>query len=166
MPYSEDELANMCAAPGCTNQLPEPEPRQRTRTYGLEAEPGTDMRSTRRQRLTCSAACRKRLQRARQGYQKPFKPCRFCGELIDSYRGNDVRCPEDDRSDYCDDLQWAKEERQARLEARKEGPVECEGPNCTAEVVWSGRGRPRRFCSGRCRMAAVRARRRGEETQK
>lgn len=33
----------------------------------------------------------------------------------------------------------------------------CQGPGCTRKIVSSGKGRPKRFCSDRCRKKASRA---------
>jgi predicted deacylase len=41
--------------------------------------------------------------------------------------------------------------------------MQCQGPNCAREIEQQpGSHRQRRFCSDRCRIAASRARRRGE----
>lgn len=163
MPYSEAELESQCAAPGCTNQLPEPTPRPRTRTYNREAEPQTDMRTVRRQRITCSAACRQRLRRERLGFKKDPRPCVFCGELVWDYTGMSVRCPENDRTDECDDLQYQAEARRDYVaDRRTQRTAECEADGCDRPVTWSGKGRVKTTCSPRCRQRVRRARLREE----
>jgi hypothetical protein len=152
MPHNDFDLDGKCLAPGCGNELPYREPRKR------KDGKSTDLRSTREQRLTCSDACRKRLQRERAGYRKPFLPCRFCGDLRDDYQGRDVRCPSDDCSEHCDELQFAAENRAAIVAARREERTAiCDAPGCEREVTWSGKGRVKTLCSARCRQRARRS---------
>ncbi|MGW4541340.1 hypothetical protein ACWEOP_26165 [Streptomyces chartreusis] len=123
-----------------------------------------DQRTAREKTVACSSRCHKRVQRERAGYRKPFKPCRFCGDLRNDYQGRDVRCPEEDRSDHCDELQYLADARAGYVaERRDERTVDCLAPGCTRKVTWSGKGRVATTCSSRCRQRVRRARLRGED---
>ncbi|MFD0033701.1 hypothetical protein ACFVJK_36805 [Streptomyces sp. NPDC127172] len=149
--YDDLDPDGLCIAPDCGKELPSRAPRSRR-------SGGTDGRSTREQRLTCSDACRKRLQRERDGYRKPCKPCRFCDEPIWDYSGNDVRCPEDDRTDHCDELQYLAESRASYVATRRVNRTDvCVADGCDREVTWSGKGRVKTTCSPRCRQRVRRA---------
>ncbi|MFD7499933.1 hypothetical protein [Streptomyces sp. NPDC059850] len=157
MPYQEHELEDRCE--GCGDSLPEP------KTRPLRSDPKKDDgRTIRRRAVACSAKCYKRVQRARAGQRKEPKPCRFCGDLVWDYVGNDVRCPEDDRTDHCDELQYMAEARADYVaDRREERTVKCLAPGCSRPVTWSGKGRVKTACSPRCRQAIRRARLRGED---
>ncbi|WP_330478693.1 hypothetical protein OG301_26815 [Streptomyces platensis] len=106
-----------------------------------------------RQRRTCSARCRKAIQR-----QAPaLRVCRLCGQPFQpTGRGRVTLCPYDDADDFCQGLQDDQEDLQAaRLAAREEG--QCEGPGCSSPLTYGGRGRPSRFCSPACKTRAYRA---------
>lgn len=151
MPYQEHELEDLCQ--GCGDPLPEPMTRPR-RSNPNE----TDGRTDRRRTVACSPKCYKRVQRARAGAVKEPKPCRFCGELVWDYIGNDVRCPEDDISDHCDELQMIAEGRAGYVANRRaERTVTCTADGCERPVTWSGKGRVKTLCSPRCRQRSRRA---------
>jgi hypothetical protein len=119
----------------------------------------TDRRTLREKTVACSPRCHKRVQRERAGIRKEPRPCRFCAELVWDYVGNDVRCPDDDRTDHCDELQYAAEARAAYVAERRTRRTDvCEAEGCAREVTWSGRGRVKTICSPRCRQAVRRAR--------
>lgn len=112
----------------------------------------------------CSDSCRAKHRYYRD---KPrMRECEVCGELMDLRRGNPRRrrCslgtgPDDDAGpgDPCWELQEAEAERKrAELDAR-DFPI-C--AHCGAEAEYAGRGRHRKYCSDRCRVAAYRARKR------
>lgn len=148
MPYQDFEMEDLCQAPGCNNTLSKPDPGE-----------GDDRRRFKPKTVACSAACHKRVQRDRAGFRKEPRPCRFCGELVWDYRGNDVRCPEDDRTDRCDELQYDAENQAAIVDFRRENRTAvCAAPGCDREVTWSGKGRVKTICSPRCRQRVSRAR--------
>ncbi|NEA19188.1 hypothetical protein [Streptomyces halstedii] len=115
-------------------------------------------RLTGRQERYCSAACR---QAAYRGSKQPkrleFKPCPLCGEPFHVTSKRKKFCDyHDEAEDDCraaqddlDDAAWlAAEERRTAL---------C--VHCGQPAGWSGRGRPRRFCSNHCKQADYRKRR-------
>lgn len=111
-----------------------------------------------RQERYCSGACRQAAYRERKQPRKgrELKRCPLCGELFEVTRRGKKFCDywdeaEDDCKTAQDDLQEDSEEAaQARRDAT------CE--NCGEPAGWSGRGRPRRYCSDRCKTAAYRRR--------
>ncbi|WP_262700558.1 MULTISPECIES: hypothetical protein [Streptomyces] len=124
---------------------------------------GCDAPLTGRQRQWCSDACRLRQ------YAKPLalRDCRLCGQPFQPINSRQRVCRfEVDNSwgDACFEAQNAEFNRQDDVvlywrEVRDSAV--CEGPTCTAEIPYSGRGRPKRFCSARCRVAANRAAKKG-----
>lgn len=105
-----------------------------------------------RQRRTCSPRCRKAAQRP----APPLRTCKLCGQPFQPVGpGRRTVCPYDDADEYCQELQDALEDDQAAAQAARLEAV-CEGPDCGVPVPYSGRGRPRRYCSVRCRNRAYR----------
>lgn len=105
-----------------------------------------------RQRRTCSSRCRKAAQRPAPG----LRTCKLCQQPFQSAGpGRRTTCPYDDADDFCQQLQDDQEDAQAtRLFALEEAV--CQGPDCGEPIPYSGRGRPRRFCSVRCRNRLTR----------
>lgn len=112
----------------------------------------------------CSDSCRAKYRYYRD---KPrMRKCEVCGELMDLRRGNPRRrrCslgddPDADAGpdDPCWDLQEEEAKRKFLAEDARDFPI-C--AHCGAEAEYAGRGRHRKYCSDRCRVAAYRARKR------
>jgi len=119
---------------------------------------GCDKPLTGRQRQWCSDACRLRQ------YNKPapIRTCRICGQPFQPVNARQRVCRfgvDNMPGDPCYEAQDAADEHeefvvQAWREVRDS--LLCEGPDCTAEIPYAGRGRPKRYCSPRCRVAARR----------
>ncbi|MCX4832839.1 hypothetical protein OG746_29320 [Streptomyces sp. NBC_01016] len=125
-----------------------------------------DGRKRREKTVACSPRCHKRVQRERAGHRKEDQPCRYCGEPVWDYSGRDYRCPEDDRTDHCDELQYLAEARAGYVaDRRTQRTAVCVADGCDQEVTWSGKGRVKTICSARCRQRVRRARQRQEATQ-
>lgn len=109
---------------------------------------------TGRQARTCSPRCRKAIQRP----PRPLKTCRLCKQPFQpAGPGQPSVCDyETEADDLCQGLQDDQEDAQASIQAARAGAT-CEGPACSVPLAHGGRGRPRRFCSVRCRSAAYRA---------
>lgn len=107
---------------------------------------------TGRQRKTCSARCRKAVQRKAPG----LRTCKLCQQPFQpSGPGRRSVCPYDDADDYCQALQDDAEDAQAvRLALRQE--ARCEATGCGQPLAYSGRGRPPRFCGPTCKTRTYR----------
>jgi len=111
-------------------------------------ECGTPLKG--RQVRTCSTRCRVADYRRSRRQGPKLRTCRLCGQpFTPTSRGRQSVCPYDDADDYCQGLQDDEEDLQAMRRAALEERV-CEGPDCDQPIPYSGRGRPRRFCSRRC----------------
>lgn len=115
-------------------------------------------RLTGRQERYCSAVCRQAAYRAsKQPNRLTYKPCPLCGEPIQVTSKRKKFCDyydeaEDDcraAQDDLNDAEW--------LAAEERRTAQC--THCGKPTGWSGRGRPRRFCSNRCKQADYRTRR-------
>jgi endogenous inhibitor of DNA gyrase (YacG/DUF329 family) len=117
-----------------------------------------------RQERYCSHACRQGAYRTRKRPRKrpQLKRCPLCGE------GFEVTHP---RKKYCDYNDEAEEDcrtaqddldEAAELAAMERAEAEC--AHCGNPAGWTGRGRPRRYCSNRCKTAAYRNRKRAAQT--
>ena len=116
----------------------------------------------------CSANCR-----AKYHYYKDkprTRTCEVCGELMNLRIGNPRRrrCslgtgPDADAGpdDPCWDLQQEEAKRKREAEDARDFPI-C--AHCGAEAEYAGRGRHRKYCSDRCRVAAYRARKHATPT--
>ncbi|MFJ9728304.1 hypothetical protein ACIRP3_36735 [Streptomyces sp. NPDC101209] len=125
---------------------------------------GCDEPLTGRQRKWCSAACRLRQYSKAKPLQS--RTCRDCGQPFIPRHWNQRRCrfgEDNERGDACFERQEAAEERaedvNAWRDARDEG--ECLAPGCSAPVPYAGNGRPKFYCSARCRVRAHRAAKKG-----
>lgn len=114
---------------------------------------------TGRQERYCSPACRQAAHRAgrRTTSRPPMKPCPLCGELFEVWHPRKRYCDYNEEAGYdCinaqEDLVEASE---FALEARRQ--ASC--AHCGESAGWTGRGRPKRFCTRRCRQANYRKRR-------
>lgn len=109
---------------------------------------------TGRQTRVCAASrCRKAIQRPKA----PLRDCKLCGQPFQPVGpGRRTVCPYNDADDFCQGLQDDRDDRQAALTASR-ASAECQAPTCTAPVPYSGRGRPRLYCSRSCRAAALKA---------
>ena len=107
---------------------------------------------TGRQRRTCSARCRKAIQR------KPpeLRTCRLCSQPFKpSGPGRRSVCPYEDADDFCRGLQDDAEDAQAARTAMR-AEAHCEAPGCGKPLAYSGRGRPPRFCGPACKTRSYR----------
>ncbi len=112
---------------------------------------------TGRQERYCSPACRQAAHRARnRPAHVPMKPCALCGELFEPLHHRQKFCNyADEAGTECQAMQDDLEEAAwLTQEARKE--ARC--AHCSKPAGWIGRGRPRRFCSRRCKQADYRKR--------
>lgn len=106
-----------------------------------------------RQRRTCSARCRKAIQRP----SRPLRTCKLCAQPFQpTGPGQPTVCPYDDADDFCQGLQDDQEDLQASRVAALEERT-CQGPGCALPVPYTGRGRPRLFCSRRCGHRAAKS---------
>lgn len=105
-----------------------------------------------RQQRTCSARCRKAIQRP----TRPLKTCKICEQPFQpTGPGRPSVCAYDEADDYCQGLQDAQEDAQAIRQAARESAT-CQGPGCSAALAYGGRGRPPRFCSSTCKTRTYR----------
>lgn len=126
----------------------------------------------------CGAACRDKAYRLRkfaefrqQAGISAMKPCRFCGAsfIVTSLSQDSCSIAEDDdgeaeASEACFEAREAYEdacddEKVAVWKARQNAA--CAGPDCAMPAGWTGNGRPRKFCSNRCKTRDQRARKAG-----
>lgn len=124
--------------------------------------PGCDEWLTGKQRAFCSNACRQaayRADRATTPATPAERTCRLCGATFPVRRGNQTYCDleRDPDRNGCEALQ-AKMLRDRAEASEKHWDAEC--AHCGENTGWDGVGRPRRFCSPRCRTAFYRAQRR------
>lgn len=113
---------------------------------------------TGRQERYCSPACRQAVFRDSRKPRKPreWKPCPLCGEPFEAIHPLKKFCDyEDEAERHCQDAQDDLEEAEAIAAVEREEAV-C--AHCGEPAEWSGRGRPRRFCSNRCKTADYRKR--------
>ncbi|WP_434795178.1 hypothetical protein WN979_14435 [Streptomyces albidoflavus] len=152
-----DDFDGTCMAPGCQNEVTQPEGRPRRRARAGEQTPGTDGRTTRDQRRTCSPRCRTALSRARREKPRPLAICALCGQPFKQEgRGRRTVCPYDAADDFCQGLQDDAEDANA-MRLAELGEAVCQGPECEEPIPYAGRGRPARFCSAKCRTRCYRA---------
>ncbi|MEU7163179.1 hypothetical protein AB0A70_00775 [Streptomyces morookaense] len=116
-------------------------------------------RLTGRQERFCSAACRQAGYRASKKPRKPivWKICPLCGETFEATHPLKKYCDYSDEAERdCQDAQDDLEEAQWIAEYDRKNAT-C--AHCGEPAGWSGHGRPRRFCSNRCKTADYRKRR-------
>ncbi|RSS82460.1 hypothetical protein [Streptomyces sp. WAC06614] len=106
-----------------------------------------------RQERFCSAACRQASYRRKSQPAKArsMKPCPLCGDHFEVTHALKRFCDyEDEAEDFCRDAQDDLEEAKDIAQWQRENAA-C--AHCGKPARWSGRGRPRRFCSDRCKTA-------------
>ncbi|MET8132865.1 hypothetical protein ABZV24_13065 [Streptomyces sp. NPDC005251] len=115
---------------------------------------------TGRQRRYCSDQCKMRAHRREKGPRPAEKVCRLCGATFQPLRGKQTFCDYDnDANVTCAAMQselgeLAREAQDQRYDA------ECAREGCEDNTGWDGIGRPRRFCSARCKVAHYRTEKR------
>ncbi|MEV6420557.1 hypothetical protein [Streptomyces sp. NPDC051662] len=113
---------------------------------------------TGRQERYCSAACRQAgfRESRRPRRRLALKPCPLCGDsFLATYPLKKFCDYESEAERDCQDAQDDLEEAELIAAVEREEAV-C--AHCGEPAGWSGRGRPRRFCSNRCKTADYRKR--------
>ncbi|MEU7303736.1 hypothetical protein [Streptomyces sp. NPDC007206] len=116
---------------------------------------------TGRQRRFCSDKCKMRAFRREKDSKPPEKVCRLCGATFRPLRGKQTYCDfQNDASESCARMQ--DELARRRLDAQ----IARDDRKCEHCGNWAGNegnvGRPRRFCSNRCKTAHYRAEKRSK----
>ncbi|MFE1872612.1 hypothetical protein ACFW9N_17150 [Streptomyces sp. NPDC059496] len=112
---------------------------------------------TGRQERYCSPACRQAAHRARQPRElPPMKNCPLCGELFEVWHPRKRFCDYKDEAGY--DCVNAQEDLLEVAEFALEDRRAARCAHCGESAGWTGKGRPRRFCSPRCKQADYRKR--------
>jgi endogenous inhibitor of DNA gyrase (YacG/DUF329 family) len=112
---------------------------------------------SRSDRLYCSESCRKHAYRREHSTPPAEKICVLCGAIFRPLRGKQTFCDfTNDADETCAVLQNERAQQQRELEDQR-WDKECE--HCGENTGWDGVGRPRRFCSNRCKTAFYRAER-------
>jgi hypothetical protein len=114
-----------------------------------------------RQERYCSAACRQAVYRAgKRGGHPALRVCELCGGTFEPVRPRQRYCTYD-IAGFDDEAGGECESKQAELleiaDYWKEARATAVCAHCGEPVGWAGRGRPRKYCSGRCKVAAFRA---------
>jgi len=110
---------------------------------------------TGRQKRFCSPRCKMQAYRRDKGQKPAERVCVLCGATFRPLRGKQTYC------DYLNDADETCSAMQNELAARKRELEDvrydkaCE--HCGEWAGWDGVGRPRRFCSSRCKTAFYRA---------
>lgn len=117
--------------------------------------PGCSEWLTGRQVRFCSAKCKMRAHRLEKAPRPAEKTCVLCGATFRPLRGKQTYCDFDnDANETCAALQIARLSQARELEDSR-WDKDCE--HCGDNAGWDGIGRPRRFCSPRCKTAFYRA---------
>lgn len=110
---------------------------------------------TGRQSRYCSPRCRQRAYRRARASTTPARLCVLCGAEFRPVRGKQTYCDyESSAGPSCAAMQ---EERQERVRELDNARWDAACAHCGRNVDWEGVGRPRRYCSPRCRTAFYRA---------
>lgn len=118
--------------------------------------PGCEEWLTGRQARFCSAKCRMRAHRHARATPPAEKVCVLCGATFRPLRGKQTFCDfENDADDTCVTLQNERVAQRFTLDSERHAKT-C--AHCGEWAGWDGIGRPRRFCSNRCKTAHYRAR--------
>ncbi|MGC4951307.1 hypothetical protein ACLQ2N_34690 [Streptomyces sp. DT224] len=126
----------------------------------------------------CSASCQQKAYRQRKFDElrkragiPATKLCRFCGAvfMVTSLKQDACSDVEDEDGETeasyeCIEAREAYEDARddalaAVAKARRNAV--CAGPDCDKPAGWSGNGRPRKFCTNRCKTREMRARKAG-----
>ncbi|WP_457031137.1 hypothetical protein [Kitasatospora sp. P5_F3] len=111
-----------------------------------------------RQERYCSATCRQTAFRnSKQPRRWQLKPCPLCGEHFEATSTRKKYCDYYDEAER--DCQTAQDDLEEAAELAGLARTEAECAHCSGPAGWTGRGRPRRFCSPRCKQADYRVRR-------
>lgn len=122
--------------------------------------PQCDEWLTGRQKRFCSDGCKMRAHRAAATDKPAERVCVLCGATFRPLRGKQTYCDfQNDADETCAAMQSARQ-AQARALDDMRWDKGCE--HCGENTGWNGRGRPRRFCSPRCKTAFYRAARKPE----
>ncbi|MGW2230175.1 hypothetical protein [Streptomyces formicae] len=111
---------------------------------------------TGRQERYCSGTCRQAAYRASKKPRTPIvlKECPLCGDRFEVTHPRKKYCDYQDEAErHCQDAQDDLEEAEWIADAERREAI-C--AHCGEPAGWSGRGRPRRFCSNRCKTADYR----------
>jgi endogenous inhibitor of DNA gyrase (YacG/DUF329 family) len=118
-------------------------------------------RLTGKQERYCSAACRQATYRAGKRTGPPvLRICALCGGDFEPVRPRQKFCTydmagfDDEAGFLCINLQEDLWELEEDAKAARESAV-C--AHCGKSAGWTGRGRPKKYCSGRCKVADFRA---------
>lgn len=110
---------------------------------------------TGRQTRFCSAKCRMRAYRAEVTDKPAERSCVLCGATFHPLRGKQTYCDYEEQADgSCSAMQNELRDRARALDDER-WDKEC--AHCGENTGWDGIGRPRRFCSSRCKTAFYRA---------
>ncbi|GHJ27124.1 hypothetical protein TPA0910_15570 [Streptomyces hygroscopicus subsp. sporocinereus] len=117
--------------------------------------PGCDEWLTGRQARFCSPRCKMRAHRHEKAPRPAEKVCILCGATFRPLRGKQTYCDfTNDADETCAALQNERLSLARELEDTR-WDKDCE--HCGVNAGWDGAGRPRRFCSPRCKTAFYRA---------
>ncbi|MGW0626955.1 hypothetical protein [Streptomyces sp. NPDC002758] len=110
---------------------------------------------TGRQTRYCSRKCQMRAYRQKTAQQPAERACVLCGATFRPRRGKQTFCDfENDADESCATLQTERARQRQELEGERWDKA-CD--HCGENTCWDGVGRPRRFCSARCKQAFYRA---------
>lgn len=116
---------------------------------------------TGRQSRFCSAKCKMRSRRRERGTPPAEKVCVLCGATFRPLRGKQAFCDYMDQADdSCSEMQNARDTHRLMLDEQR---WEALCARCKESAGWDGVGRPRKFCSDRCKTAHYRATKRACE---
>ncbi|MEV6684888.1 hypothetical protein AB0N28_06055 [Streptomyces sp. NPDC051130] len=116
---------------------------------------------TGRQTRFCSPKCKMRARRRDSGASPAEKVCTLCGASFRPLRGKQVFCDYTDQADAsCSEMQNARDAQRLALDEER---WEALCAHCEESTGWDGVGRPRKFCSDRCKQAFYRAAKRACE---
>lgn len=121
---------------------------------------GADLpEGARSDRLYCSARCRMNAYRAAGAPKTADMTCELCGAPFRPLRGKQRVCAKPEQtSATCRDMQAERERQRTAVRlALDEERWEKACEHCGENTGWEGAGRPRRFCSSRCKTAFYRA---------
>lgn len=110
---------------------------------------------TGRQTRYCSKKCNMRAYR--RAMRPDPKVCDLCGAEFVPLRGNQRICDYMNEADStCSGMQMDRDRLKHAADAQRWEQV-CIREGCNEWTGWEGAGRPRRFCSNRCKTAHYRA---------
>ena len=113
---------------------------------------------TGRQERYCSPRCRQAAYRAGRRKRPEMKKCPLCGNLFEAWHPRKKYCDYNDEAGY--DCINAQEDLKEAAEDARESRQRARCAHCGGPAGWTGRERPRHFCSNRCKQADYRNRQR------